>query len=128
VKNRLVWEPDNGPDAFKRSVYIMQRRQLEVPFLKVMDAPALNDSCERRFVSTSALQALTLMNGQLVTEAAKHFSQRVIESAGPDIAKQVRVAFEIALSRAPGDDEIKKAQEYFRSGGDFSGFCRILLN
>ena len=41
---RVGSRPD-GAEALKRSVYIMQRRQLQGPFLNVMDAPALNESC-----------------------------------------------------------------------------------
>jgi hypothetical protein len=128
IKNRLVWEPATGAEAFKRSIYIMRRRQLEVPFLNVMDTPALNESCERRFVSTTALQALSLMNGQLVQEESEHFARRVVEKAGTSIADQIRTAFEIALTRAPEPEEIQKAQEYLKGGGDLRGLCRILLN
>ncbi|HEX9596699.1 MAG TPA: DUF1553 domain-containing protein, partial [Anaerolineales bacterium] len=128
IKNRLVWEPPNGAEALKRSVYIMQHRQLEVPLLNVMDALALNESCARRFVSTTALQALSLMNGVLVTEESKHFAQRIAEAAGPNVADQVRLAFELALARPPEAEELQKAEEYLRTGGDLTGLSRILFN
>jgi hypothetical protein len=128
IKNRLVWEPPNGAESLKRSVYIMLRRQLEVPFLNVMDAPALNETCERRFVSTTSLQALSLMNGQLVTGESEHFARRVSERAGNDSAAQVRLAFELALARPPDADELKRSLEYLGGGGDLTSLCRILFN
>jgi hypothetical protein len=128
IKNRVVWEPANGAEALKRSVYIMQRRQLQVPFLNVMDAPALNESCPVRAVSTTAVQALSLMNGQLVTEEAKYFADRVIEKAGPNETDRIRLAFQLALARPPEPAELQKAQEFLRAGGDLTGFCRILFN
>ena len=128
IKGRLVWEPDNGPEGRRRSVYIMQRRQLEVPFLSVTDAGVLNDSCPRRFVSITPLQSLTLMDGQLVNEEAKYFAQRVAEQAGSDPANQIRLAFQLALVRSPEPSELAKAEEYFKSGGDLIGLCRIIYN
>ncbi len=61
IKNLPSWTPSDGPEARERSVYVFQRRQLEIPFLSVMDAGVFQTSCERRAVSTlPALQALTL--------------------------------------------------------------------
>jgi hypothetical protein len=128
IKNRLVWEPPNGTEALRRSVYIMQRRQMEVPFLGVMDAPVLNDSCERRFVSTTSIQALSMMDGALVNEESKYFAQRVTEQAGPSPANQISLAFELALSRPPDTDEANKAEQYLKGGGNLTGLCRILFN
>jgi hypothetical protein len=128
IKNRFVWEPDNGAESRKRSIYIMQRRQLEVPFMNVMDSPVLNDSCERRFVSTTSIQALTLMDGALVNEEAKYFAQRVTREAGSNQANQIQLAFKLALSRVPDADEISKAEDYLHSGGDLTALCRILFN
>jgi mono/diheme cytochrome c family protein len=128
IKNRVVWEPENGAEALKRSVYIMQRRQLQVPFLNVMDAPALNESCPVRAVSTTAVQALSMMNGELVTEEAKHFADRVSETAGPDEGDRIRLAFRLALARPPEPGELQKARDFLHSGGDLTGLCRILVN
>ena len=128
IKARLVWEPPNGVESLKRSIYIMQRRSLEVPMLNVMDALALNESCSRRFVSTTALQALTLMNGVLVTEESQHFAQRLAETAGPDPTDQIELAFQLAFSRPPEDEELRKARDYLSTGGDLVGLARILFN
>jgi Protein of unknown function (DUF1553)/Protein of unknown function (DUF1549)/Planctomycete cytochrome C len=128
IKNRVVWEPENGADALKRSVYIMQRRQLQMPFLNVMDSPALNESCPVRAISTTAVQSLSLMNGELVTEEAKYFADRVSETAGPGVPERIRLAFQLALARPPEPAEVQKAQAFLRGGGDLAGLCRILFN
>jgi hypothetical protein len=128
IKNRVVWENDSGPLGRKRSIYVMKQRQIEVPFLNVMDSPVLNDTCERRYVSTTPLQALTMMNGALVNEEAKYFAQRLQEQAGPDLAAQIRLAFDVAFAREPEPEETRRLQEYLRTGGDLIGLCRILLN
>ncbi len=128
VMGRLAWEPDGGPEGRRRSVYIMQRRQLEMPFLAVTDAGVLNESCPRRNVSITPLQALTLMDGQLVNEEAKYFAQRLAEQAGPNPADQIQLAFQLAFARAPEPSELKRAQDYLQSGGDLIGLCRIIYN
>ncbi|MEO7651773.1 MAG: PSD1 and planctomycete cytochrome C domain-containing protein [Bryobacteraceae bacterium] len=129
IKNLPSWEPSDGPETRKRSVYIYQRRQLEVPFLSLMDASVFQISCERRAVSTTALQALTLMNGDLTTVEARHFASRVERETGPDRGEQIRYAFALALARQPNPRELKKAQEYLSGNQqELSGLCRILLN
>jgi hypothetical protein len=130
IKNLPTWEPGDGPETRRRSVYIFQRRQLEVPFMSLLDASVFQASCERRPVSTTALQALTLMNGDLITEEAAAFAERVKRETGPDPSEQIRQAFWLALSRAPKPDEMAKARQFLTAAGSegLTAFCRTLLN
>ena len=52
------------------------------------DAPVFSESCERRSVTTTALQALSMMNGDLVNEEAVHLADRIATVAGPDAGRQ----------------------------------------
>ena len=131
IKNFTAWEPSDGPESQRRSVYIFQRRQIEVPFLAVMDAPVLQAPRETRPVSTTALQALTLLNGELANEEARAFAERVASEAGeggPDA--QVRHAFALALSRQPTADELANAKDFLATEDQDAllGLCRILFN
>jgi hypothetical protein len=130
IKNKKIWEPSDGAETNERSIYLFQRRQLEVPFLSVMDAPVLNLSCERRSVSTTAVQALTLMNDDFSYKQAAHFAQRVKGDVGPDAVEQVQRAYELAFSRRPSREEAAKAIEFIRAEGaqGLEAFCRVLLN
>jgi len=129
IKNFPAWIPSDGPETRKRSVYVFQRRQLEVPFLSVMDAPVFQSSCDRRAVSTTALQALALLNDDLVTEQAAHFAARVREEAASGLNSQVERAFLIAFSRKPEPDELRHARALAGSGpGGLVGLCRVLMN
>lgn len=130
IKNQPVWEPSEGPETRKRSIYIFQRRQLEVPLLSVLDAPVFQASCEQRAVSTTAVQALMLLNGQLVTEEAEHFARRVEKEAGADSGAQIRRAFELALARLPSEEELRRALEFLNTQkqGGLVGLCRVLFN
>ncbi len=130
IKNLPIWEPSDGPETRKRSVYIYQRRQLEVPFLSVMDAPVFQTSCERRGVSTTALQSLMMLNGDLVSQEAVHFAERVAREAGPKPSEQIQRAFQLALARPPTAEELKEARDFLAAADKegLVGLCRILFN
>jgi hypothetical protein len=130
IKNLPIWEPSDGPETLKRSVYIYQRRQLEVPFLSVMDAPVFQTSCERRGVSTTALQSLMMLNGDLVSQEAVHFAERVAREAGPKPSEQIQRAFQLALARPPTAEELKEARDFLAAADKegLGGLCRILFN
>ena len=42
VQGINTWETSNGPDGRKRSVYVFQRRSLNLPLLETFDAPVFN--------------------------------------------------------------------------------------
>ncbi|HEY2253115.1 MAG TPA: PSD1 and planctomycete cytochrome C domain-containing protein [Planctomycetaceae bacterium] len=134
-KHSRFWEPTDGPESRRRSVYIFNRRQLDFPLLAALDAPVFSSPNEQRAVSTTPLQALLLLNGRLVNEEAAHFARRVTELAGPDPEAQIRVAYELALTRPPNRDEIHVFREFLASDSDgksagqaLVGLCRVLFN
>src|SRR5260370_41428344 len=85
-KHSRFWEPADGPQTRRRSVYIFNRRQLDFPLLAALDAPVFSSPRQQRAVSTTPLQALLLLNGRLVNDEAACFARRVAELAGPDAA------------------------------------------
>src|SRR4029079_8990652 len=100
----LMWESnEKEEDARRRSIYIFQRRSLPLPMMASFDAPVFSESCERRSSTTTSLQSLSLMNGDLLNEEADHLAARIIKETGADRAAQVRRAFEVVLNRTPGD-------------------------
>jgi hypothetical protein len=122
----LMWEPnEQEKDGRRRSVYTFQRRSLPLPMMAAFDAPVLNESCERRNVTTTPLQALTMMNGNLVNEEAAHLAARVEKEAGSSRAAQISRVFEIALNRRP---TVAEQQHFANFDGPLEGICRILLN
>ncbi len=69
--------------------------------LQVFDLPDMSQSFGARYVSTVPTQALQLMNDDFVLNQAQLFADRVKKEAGDDIAKQVDLAYRIALTRPP---------------------------
>ncbi|MBI3863997.1 MAG: PSD1 domain-containing protein [Planctomycetia bacterium] len=130
-KHSRFWEPSDGPDSLRRSVYIFNRRQLDFPLLAALDAPVFSSPNEQRAVSTTPLQALLLLNGRLVNDEASCFAQRVAAVAGADRAAQIRIAYQLALTRDPTDDELHDALKFLAGEpgpGGLVGLCRVLFN
>ena len=73
-----------------------------------------------------------MYNGDFVNEEAKHLAARVGGAAGDDVDEQIRIAFELALSRPPTSDESQKFRKFFKTAESpeqtLVGLCRILYN
>jgi Protein of unknown function (DUF1553)/Protein of unknown function (DUF1549) len=119
----------NEEDRRRRSLYIFVRRGLRYPFLETFDRPDPSASCSRRTVTTTAPQALSLLNGQLARQAAREIADRVSRESGSDAhpRPQIERAFRLVLGRKPDDDEIKMAVRFLK-GNPFEDLCLALIN
>ena len=64
-------------DFYRRSVYIFARRNLRYPLFEAFDRPDANASCPSRIRSTTAPQALLMLNSAQVLQFAQHIAGRV---------------------------------------------------
>ena len=109
------WTTSADPaDHCRRSLYIFARRNLRFPFLEVFDAPDSNLSCPERGRSTTAPQALTLINSEEVMAAARATAARLLNEAKTD-DKRIQLAFRLALGRRANGKELKMAREFLES-------------
>jgi hypothetical protein len=92
-------------EQFRRSIYLIAKRNLRLPFMETFDQPALQTSCSRRESSTHAPQALEMLNGRLANEQAAAFAARLEKECGSDHAKIAERAYWLAMGRAPTDRE-----------------------
>jgi hypothetical protein len=107
------WAVDRDPrEHDRRSVYLIAKRNLRLPFMEVFDAPDTQVSCPRRESSTHAPQALELLNGQLANQEADALAARLEREAGKDRARQVQLAFRLAAGRAPTARERELASDF----------------
>ncbi len=121
-----MWEPnEDDEDDRRRSIYTFQRRSLPQPMMLAFDSPVFSESCDRRSVTTTALQALSMMNGDLVNEESGHLAERILKQSGADKRAQVSRAFEFVLNRAPHEVELEKFMKY---NGTLASICRVLLD
>jgi hypothetical protein len=117
------------PDASeytRRSVYIFAKRNVRFPFLEAFDLPDSNQSCPRRDRSTTAPQALALLNDRDVLTAATALSRRLRQESSTR-ADQIRHAFRLTLGRQPTAAEMILATE-FLDHSPLEEFCRTMFN
>lgn len=94
----------------RRSIYQIMRRSAPQSFLQVFDAPVMEVNCTRRTTSTTASQALALMNSEFIGAQAEHFAHRVLREAPPAAespvdSSTVEYAFRLTLARKPTPTE-----------------------
>ncbi len=99
----------------RRSVYLLSKRNLRLPFLEAFDQPDAATSCSRRESSTHALQALELLNGAIANELAEVFANRLQREAGADPAVQVELAYRLATGRPPSAKEKELAVAFLKT-------------
>ncbi|MCW5557448.1 MAG: DUF1553 domain-containing protein [Verrucomicrobiae bacterium] len=121
------WYPSPADRQFVRSVYLVQKRTVRVPFLETFDLPENSTSCARRTESTVAPQALSLLNSPLAVEAAVAFSDRVRNAAGADPGRQIETAYRLALQRPPTPEERERCRRFLEER-PLADLCRALLN
>jgi hypothetical protein len=121
------WYPSAKTNQNVRSVYLVQKRTVRVPFLETFDMPENSISCARRTESIVAPQALSLLNGSIAVEAARALAERVKSEAGDDPARQVEKVFAFALQRRPDSAETSQCLELLRSRS-LAELCRAMLN
>jgi len=126
--NHGIWKTQpEGPDVWRRSVYVYRKRGLAFPMFQVFDLPEQNVTSAARYVSTVPTQALTMLNDAFVLRHAELFADRVKKEAGSDPARQIDLAYRIALTRPPTQAELAIALEATRAGS-LSDFTHVLLN
>jgi hypothetical protein len=64
-------------NSARRSIYLQARRTKPISFLAAFDSPVMTPNCDRRGSSTSAPQALLLMNSDFVLGNARLLAQRL---------------------------------------------------
>jgi hypothetical protein len=115
-----------GPAAWRRGVYVYQRRSLPYPMFDAFDHPDMNVTAGARHVSTVPTQALTLLNNPFVLSEAAFFAARVSRQAS-DPPSQVDLAYRIALARPATPAEIALGTDLIKTQS-LEAFAHVVLN
>lgn len=109
------WQISPDPaDQNRRSVYLIAKRNLRLPFMEVFDQPTMLASCARRESGTHAPQALELLNGDTANQLAHAFAKRLEREAGNDAARQIERAYRLATGRPPTAEETRLAAAFLK--------------
>ena len=104
-----------GPEHWRRSVYIFVRRSVLMPFLEAFDAPTTTESCNQRLTTTVPTQALLLMNDAFTNEQSARMAQSVYRQAGNNLQRQVETVYWNSLSRPPLATEQKDCSQFLET-------------
>ena len=123
------YEPIDTNDSriFRRTVYRFNPRGGRSALLDTFDCPDPASTAPRRAVTTTPLQALSLLNNSFVLRMSDYFAERILETAGDDIEKQVVLAWRMTIHRKPDATEFALASK-FLADNDLAALCRALFN
>ncbi|MFM7039722.1 MAG: PSD1 and planctomycete cytochrome C domain-containing protein [Planctomycetaceae bacterium] len=140
---RQGWYTDPVDETDVRSLYLVRKRCLPIPFLQVFDLPDTTSSCARRDETVVAPQAIMLLNSPETARCCTALAERVRLACGGQTSELLKenpqavvdAACHIMFQRSADEDEQTRAIAFLRQLGDSAGpdtalkeFCRALLN
>ncbi|MFM8890891.1 MAG: PSD1 and planctomycete cytochrome C domain-containing protein, partial [Planctomycetia bacterium] len=96
----------------RRTLYLVVRRSLKLPFLDAFNGPDSISSCAARDATVVPSQALVLLNDETVLDAARGAAARIAAADGGDLDAIVREAWWLVLGREPHGEEISRATAF----------------
>lgn len=101
-----LWEKTaDAKDQNRRSIYTFVRRSVPYPLTANFDPADPSKAHQKRSVTTTPLQALTLFNSDVVFGWSQALAGRVIREAGNDENAQLDRLYEVLFAREPNKDE-----------------------
>ena len=116
-----------GESHFRRTVYRFNPRGGRSALLDTFDCPDPAATAPRRAVTTTPLQALSLLNNSFVLRMSAAFAERVKTQAGANETAQVDLAWKLAVAREPTAEERELSMRLVRQHG-LPALCRGLFN
>jgi hypothetical protein len=128
-----------NPDATehnRRSIYTFARRNLRNPLFELFDRPDAQMSCARRNESTTAPQALMLLNSDFAHDIAAKIATNLNAAHGSDATALIMDATLLCLARQPTRQELAAGQKFLQMQTSITpnfqaaltDYCLALLN
>jgi hypothetical protein len=115
---RRKYQADFNDNQYRRGVYMHWQRTFLHPMLQSFDAPTREESCARRSVSNTPLQALVMLNDPSFVEAAKAMADKAL-SKKEDDAATITAMFEQVTARLASTQEQAVLLEYLKKQKKF---------
>ena len=113
-----AWKPDpKAEDRNRRSIYVVAKRNLRLPLLDAFDLPDMHNSCARRSSTTTAPQALLMLNSEFALNAARRWAGRLLTQATTGDAVSgdrslIAAAYREAYAREPTSTELNMCAKF----------------
>ncbi len=103
--------PESTPGGWRRAVYVLKRRRMPVSSLEAFDYPVMIPNCGQRRQSNVPLQALQLVNGELMRGHARYLAGRLMDQSPGDPAGQIEGLYLEVLGRYPTSGESRRIEK-----------------
>ena len=108
-----AYQPDQGENLHRRSLYTYWKRTIPPPAMTTFDA-ANRETCAVRSPRTNTpLQALNLMNDKTYVESANRLAQRMLKAGGSTTEARIAYGFRLATARLPQPQEARVLSDVF---------------
>lgn len=134
-----AWTPSPDKDQLRRSIYMISKRHLLIPFMKAFDFPSSEKPCGNRNRTTVVSQSLAMLNNQFIHLRSSNLARALIHDHGGD-EEAIFNAWKQIFSREPRPHELKASlQHYHKQQSHFSekdnsrllalsSVCHVLIN
>lgn len=109
------YTPDTGKNLYRRSLYTFSRRFAPSPFMINFDATSREICTIRRSITSTPLQALTLLNDPQFVEASRVLSEKVQREFPDNVERQIEVAFRRSTGLKPNKEQVDILNEQYQS-------------
>jgi hypothetical protein len=110
----LEWKVSQGEDRYRRSLYTFTKRTAPFAMTATFDGPSGEACVPRRDASNTPLQALTLLNDAMFTEAAQALGKAFAAMNG-SIEERTASLFRRCLTRTPEPEEVSTLTAFVRA-------------
>ncbi|MBI3209985.1 MAG: DUF1553 domain-containing protein [Candidatus Solibacter usitatus] len=118
LKRPQNWVPTRDKSEHdRRTIYMIYKRNLILPFMQVFDSPDTLLSCARRDQSTHAPQALELLNGKTSNDLAGSLAARLMRERN-GVEARIDYGYRLAAGRSPSAREKAVAMRYLAENPD----------
>ncbi len=122
-----IWKESEEGEASRRTIYAFLKRSMVVPMLEVMDLCDTSRTAAKRQNTSVPTQALTLFNGDFVNRQARYLAERLRNEAGRNSARQIDLAYRLALARPPKLNETATMLDFLKRE-PLEQMCRVIFN
>lgn len=109
----LTYNPDEGKDLYRKSMYTFIRRTSPAPAMTTFDVPGREDCMVQRQETNTPLQPLVLMNDPQIIEASRALAEKMQKEGGNKLEDQLVYGFRRVTGRMPTKKEILIFQKMF---------------
>jgi len=104
--SNAAYKQDKGDKLYRRGMYTYWRRTVPPPTMMAFNAAAREICTVRTDLTTTPLQALTMMNNKTFVEAARFLAERMMKANNLKPRQRVAEAFRRVTSRTPRKEEL----------------------